>query len=90
MKFEAVICTTVLALAAVPAFAKAPADNVSHRHHPNLAAAQHLSTQAYEKVVAAQRANEFDMNGHAQKAKDLLDEANRELKAAAEAANEKH
>jgi len=28
------------------------------------------------------------MNGHAQKAKDLLDQANKELKQAAEAANE--
>jgi hypothetical protein len=37
--------------------------------------------------VAAQEANEFDMQGHAQKAKNLLDEANKELKLAAEAAN---
>jgi uncharacterized C2H2 Zn-finger protein len=43
--------------------------------------------QAYEKVVAAQKANEWDMNGHTQKAKELLDQANRELKQAAEAAN---
>jgi hypothetical protein len=90
MKFKAMIYASALALVAAAAWAKAPADNVSHRHHPNLAAAQHLSTQAYEKIVAAQHANEFDMNGHAQKAKDLLDEVNRELKAAAEAANENH
>jgi hypothetical protein len=58
--------------------------------HPNLAAAQRLTEQAYNKVSAAQVANEFDMDGHAQKAKDLLDQANRELKAAAEAANRHH
>ena len=36
---------------------------------------------------AAQQANEWDMQGHAQKAKDLLDQVNNELKAAAQAAN---
>jgi hypothetical protein len=76
-----------LALAASVAIAAPPADNVSGKRHPNLAAAQRLSTKAYEKVVAAQQANEWDMAGHAQKAKDLLDQANRELKEAAETAN---
>lgn len=66
---------------------KKPAQNVSGRRHPNLAAAQHLTAQAYQKIIAAQRANEWDMEGHAQKAKDLLDQANNELKQAAEAAN---
>jgi len=43
--------------------------------------------QAFTKVTAAQQANEFDLGGHAAKAKDLLDEANKELKLAAEASN---
>jgi hypothetical protein len=38
--------------------------------------------------MAAQRANEWDMQGHAQKAKELLDQVNAELKEAAGAANE--
>ncbi len=63
------------------------AQNVNAGRHPNLAAAQRLSEQAYQKVVAAQNANEFDMAGHAAKAKDLLDQANRELAQAAGAAN---
>lgn len=67
--------------------AQKPKDNVSAGRHPNLAAAQRLSTQAYEKIIAAQKANEWDMQGHAQKAKDLLDQVNNELKQAAEAAN---
>lgn len=67
---------------------KKPVRDISHRRHPNLAAAQRLSSQAYEKIVAAQRANEFDMEGHAQKAKDLLEQANQELKQAAGEANE--
>jgi len=65
----------------------APAQNVNTHKHPNLAAAQRLSHQAFEKIVAAQHANEWDMDGHAQKAKELLDQVNAELKLAAEAAN---
>ena len=66
---------------------KKPVQNVSTRRHPNLAAAQQLTAQAYEKIVAAQKANEWDMGGHAQKAKELLDQVSNELKLAAEAAN---
>jgi hypothetical protein len=64
-----------------------PVKNVSGGRHPNIAAAQRLSNQAFEKIVAAQQANEWDMQGHAQKAKNLLEQANNELKLAAEAAN---
>jgi hypothetical protein len=64
-----------------------PKQNISKGLHPNLAAAQRLSAQAYQKVVAAQEANEFDLAGHAAKAKALLEEANNELKLAAEQAN---
>ena len=63
-----------------------PAQNVGGKH-PNLAAAQRLTAQAYEKITAAQQDNEWDMQGHAAHAKDLLDQANNELKASAEAAN---
>lgn len=66
-----------------------PRKNISAARHPNLAAAQRLSQQAWEKVAAAQEANEWDLGGHAKKAKELLDEVNKELKLAAEAANRK-
>jgi hypothetical protein len=69
---------------------KKPAQNVSPKRHPNLAAAQRLSAQAYQKVIAAQQANEWDLGGHAQKAKELLDQANQELKQAAETSNANH
>ena len=69
------------------AFAGEPVVNISPKLHPNLAAAQRLSRKAFDKIAAAQRANEFDMEGHAQKAMDLLDQVNIELKLAAEAAN---
>jgi hypothetical protein len=71
------------------ALAQMPKANVSSAKHPNLAAAQRFSQQAYTKIVAAQQANEWDMQGHAQKAKNLLDQANSELKLAAGAANQK-
>jgi hypothetical protein len=61
--------------------------NVSAHRHPNLAAAQRLMEQAVGKIDAAQQANEFDMNGHAAKAKDLLGKAFEEVKLAAGAAN---
>lgn len=72
------------------AVAQKPVENVSGQRHPNLAAAQRLSEQAYNKITAAQQANEWDMDGHAAKAKELLDQVNRELKLAAEAANKNH
>ncbi len=71
------------------ALAKGPAENVSAKRHPNMAAAQRLTGQAYEKIIAAQKANEWDLGGHAQKAKEMLETANNELKLAAETSNEK-
>ena len=79
-----------LILIAGVAVAQRPKENVSAGRHPNIAAAQRLSRQAWQKIVDAQQANEWDMQGHAQKAKDLLDQANNELKLAAEAANKNH
>jgi hypothetical protein len=79
-----------LGLAAVTAAlapAQAPKQTVSGAKHPNLAAAQRFCQQAYEKITAAQQANEWDMQGHAAHAKDLLDQANAALKQAAQAAN---
>jgi hypothetical protein len=69
------------------AFAQRAGERVSARRHPNLAAAQRLVDQALNRITAAQKANEFDLGGHAAKAKMLLEEANAELKLAAEAAN---
>jgi len=87
-RFLGAVLGTVL-LAGSLAIAQPPKKNVSGARHPNLAAAQRLSQQAWQKVVDAQQANEWDMQGHAQKAKGLLDQVNQELKLAAEAANRK-
>jgi hypothetical protein len=87
-KILAAAFSTLLVAGAVLAQQK-PARNISASRHPNLAEAQRLSQQAYEKIVAAQHVNEWDMKGHAQKAKELLEQVNSELKQAAEAANGK-
>ena len=83
------VLSSCLLIGGAAALAQKPERDISGRRHPNLNAAQRLSQQAYEKIVAAQQANEWDMKGHAQKAKELLDQVNRELKEAAEAANHK-
>jgi hypothetical protein len=83
------LSSAALLLLASAAFAAPPAEDVGKRH-PNLAAAQRLSRDAWVRVTAAQRANEWDMDGHAAKAKELLDQVNSELKLAAEAANKSH
>ena len=72
------------------AFAGDPPRDVSGKHHPNLARAQKAIDNAYNSLDAAQKANEFDMDGHAAKAKDLLQQADAEIKQAAEAANANH
>lgn len=55
--------------------------------HPNLEAAQRFIAQAMDKITAAQVANEWDMDGHAARAKDLLSQASNEVRLAARAAN---
>lgn len=78
----AIFATTVIS-------AQEPVLNIDPARHANLAAAQTLSRQAWDKIIAAQKVNEWDMSGHAQKARDLLVQVNNELKLAAEAANKK-
>lgn len=63
-----------------------PKTNVGAKH-PNLDAAQELVLKAYNRVEAAQRANEYDLGGHAAKAKEALRLASDELKLAAQHAN---
>jgi hypothetical protein len=62
--FIALMCVLVIPVAIL---AQHPAQNVSKKKHPNLAAAQRLVEQAFNKVSLAQQANEWDMHGHAEK-----------------------
>ncbi len=89
MKNRILVATAIVAMlfGGGALLAQKPEDNVRGKRHPNLAAAQRLCTQAFEKISAAQQANEWDMQGHAAKAKELLEQVNHELKEAAEAAN---
>ena len=67
--------------------AQDPVEDINKSVHPVLAAAQHHVVEANHNVVAAQKDNHYDMQGHAEKARDLLVQANQELKAAAQAAD---
>jgi hypothetical protein len=71
----------------VVTFAQRPETNIDPSKHPSLAEAQHHILQAFEKIDEAQRSNKDQLGGHAQKAKQLLDQASRELKEAAEFSN---
>jgi hypothetical protein len=64
-----------------------PVLNVDPAIHGNIAAAQSLSRQAYDYVSSAQMANDYNLGGHAARAKALLREANEEMKLAALSAN---
>jgi hypothetical protein len=57
--------------------------------HPNLMAADKLCAQAFAKLEAAQTANEYDLGGHAKKAKELIKQAQDEIKLATAAADKK-
>ncbi len=62
-------------------------DNGLWQRHPNLAEALQLVHQASDKIAAAQQANHGDMRGHGDRARDLLAQADREIRAAAFAAD---
>ncbi len=71
-------------------FAQAPVVNIDAHKHPNLAGAQNNIVQAYQLVERAQSANRDELGGHAQKAKELLMQADAELRAAANVSNAEH
>ena len=72
----AVLCAGMLFAQNAP---QKPVENVNAQRNPNLAAAQRLCNQAFEEVTKAQKANKYDMKGHAAKAKQLLVQATQEL-----------
>lgn len=59
------------------------------KSHPNMQAATKALNTAFDKITAAQKANEYDLGGHAAKAKDAIQLAKDELKLAADSSNEK-
>jgi hypothetical protein len=67
--------------------AQAPVVNIDPHRHGNLSAAQKFIVQAYQRLNAAQRANQDQLGGHAQRAKDLLTQADEEIRLAANVSN---
>jgi len=74
-----------LAVAGI-AQAQQPVVNIGERHG-NLRAAQEHIVSAYQLVGNAQQANDDRLGGHAGKARQLLIQADQELRLAADAAN---
>jgi GAF domain-containing protein len=71
----------------VVTLAQTPVVDIDQSKHVNLADAQRHVVAANAAVLKAQQENKYDMQGHAEKARDLLVQVNQELKAAAAAAN---
>ena len=65
---------------------KAPVINISTRHG-NLREAQESIVRAFESISQAQADNQNQLGGHAQKAKELLAQADAELRLAANVSN---
>jgi F0F1-type ATP synthase membrane subunit b/b' len=78
-----------LLAASAGAFAQEPVQNIDPQRHGNLAAAQDLTRQAYDRLSLAQKENNNNLGGHADKAKELLRQANIEIRLAADAANQR-
>jgi hypothetical protein len=84
-KFAMLIAMVTMTACAVSA--QVPVQNIDPARHGNLAAAQQLVVQAFQRLSDAQFANDNQLGGHVMRAKELLREANNEIKLAAEAAN---
>ena len=55
--------------------------------HPNLTEAHNLVLKAIDKIGAARKFNEDKLGGHAEKAQQLLTDAEKEIRMAVEAAD---
>jgi hypothetical protein len=87
MKLRSLYVVAALAIALIfigVTFAQHPEMNIDPARHPNLAAAQHHIGEAMEKVREAQKANKDELGGHAERALELLSQADHELKEGAE------
>ena len=76
----------VYAQAPTVVYMQAPVVNIGERHG-NLRSAQSYIVQSYQKIERAQHDNDGQLGGHAQRAKELLIQADAELRLAANVAN---
>jgi hypothetical protein len=86
--FKALGVVLVLTVAGV-AVAQGPVVNIGGKH-PNLRDAQQHIVAAYGKIDAAQHDPHESLGGHGERAKQLLTEADAEIRAAATDANVTH
>ena len=87
MKTKNIVLSSALAgvlVCAGIAVAQAPSENIDPHRYGNLADAQHHIVEAYQKIGEAERENKDQLGGHAEKAQQLLSDADRELRAAAD------
>ena len=86
-KFQLVTAISCIVLFCGLTLAQDPVMDIDRSRHANLAEAQKHVVEANRCIILAQRDNRGDMQGHAERARQLLVQVNQELKAAAEAAN---
>lgn len=67
-------------------FAQVPVVNIGNRHG-NLRTAQEYIASAWQRIDEAQVDNRYNLGGHAGRAKELLVQADEELRLAADVAN---
>ena len=90
-KMRGLTATLIAVLFCGVTLAQTPMQNINKNVHPNLAEAQRLIAEANKSIAEAQRANRNRLGDHAEKARQLLIEASRELSEAASYANaQKH
>lgn len=82
----AIALCAAFALSAVLFAQQEPRVTVGEKHG-NMRAAQEYIQQAWRKVDEAQKDNNYNLGGHAGRAKELLAQASEEIKLSAEAAN---
>lgn len=78
-----------LAMVGTTLAAQAPIPDINAQRTPNLAEAQKSIIQAYLKIDESQKVTHDELKGHGEKAKQLLLQANMELKLAAASADQK-
>lgn len=83
MKGRNIVWVSLLGLGLFAAGIAVGQDDGLWQRHPNLAQAERSCHQADQYLLDAQRANRWDMHGHASRAEQLLRDADREIWAAA-------
>jgi hypothetical protein len=91
MTLKTTLASTVAFLACsygIALWAQGPVVNIDPHHHGQLASAQDSIVKAYQAIGRAQKANDDQLGGHAQRAKDFLIQADEELRLAADVSND--